>query len=80
MPVRQVKLNSAKLTETGHDRLSQVGAFIRLLNRIEEDRAHFSLHGPAMPRGADAESFHHPVIQVPDAHRRHGHHLFCYQC
>jgi hypothetical protein len=72
---RQVKLNSAKLTKAGHNRLGQVGAFIRLLNRINEDRAHLSLHGPAMPCGPDAKPFHNPVVQVPDTHRCHEHHL-----
>src|ERR1700761_8020956 len=71
--LRQVKLDSAKLTETVHERLGQVGPAVRLTNRVYQDRPDLGLHGPAMPRGPDAEEFHDPVIEVPDAHRRHDH-------
>jgi hypothetical protein len=73
---RQVELNSAELTEAGHNRLSQVGAFVRLLNRVDEDCADLGLHGPPMPGGPDADQIHDPIIQVPDAHRCHRHHPF----
>jgi hypothetical protein len=77
---RQVKLNSAELTEAGHNRLGQVGTFVRLLNRINKNCADLGLHGPAMPRGPDAEPLHNPLIEVPDAHRRHDITSSCYQC
>jgi hypothetical protein len=76
---RQVKLNSAQLAESGHDRLGQIGTFIRFADRINEDRADLGLHRPAVPRSPDAEQFHNPLIKVPDTHRGHGHHLSCYQ-
>jgi hypothetical protein len=73
---RQIELNSAEIAEAGHDRLSKVRAFVRLLNRVDEDCADLSLHGAPMPGGPDADQLHDPIIQVPDAHRRHGHHPF----
>jgi hypothetical protein len=73
---RQVKLNSAQLTESRHDRLRQIGTFVRLADRVNEDRADLGLHGPAVPRCPGAKQFHNPLIEVPDTHRGHGHHLF----
>src|SRR5947209_5348001 len=72
---RQVELNSAELTKAGHNSLSQVGALVRLLNRVDEDCAHFGFHGTPMPGGPDADQLHDPIIQIPNAHRCHGHHL-----
>jgi hypothetical protein len=63
---RQVELHSAELTETGHNRLSQVGAFVRLLNRVDEDRADLGLHGPPMPGGPDADQ----LLRRPSAWQR----------
>jgi hypothetical protein len=73
---RQVKLNSAQLTESSHDRLAQIGALVRLTDRVDNDRADLGLHGPAVPRGPDTEQFHNPLIKVSDTHRGHGHHPF----
>jgi len=72
---RDLKLNPAQLAKASHDRLTEVGTCIRFADRVSEDGADLGLHRPAVPGSPDAEQFQDPLVDVPDAHCCHGHHL-----
>src|ERR1022692_2216258 len=76
-PRGKVELHATHRTEAINERLGESPRITRLADRIGKNCPGLSLHRPAMPGSPDTQPFLHPLIKIPDTHRRQpNHHLW----